>query len=406
MVVDENGNLTAAVDALRPNGQATITAISGVASATCKTTIVDWTANRLQLELASYLTDYNVTEGLDGALYSTYGLTLYKSTDDFVTKMTVGALPATTDKKLLFTPHGVILRGEAAIYKSVDDMQTWTLCIDGLYNCLYHAFDYYYDAANELVYVYTGEYTMDYNTRRCRVIRGVIESDGSETWTTAIEFYTPDEYTADPVGNIPSAHHIHLVTVDQATGRVYAGTGDGNPQCNIVISNDHGVTWQTLGTGAQKWRTLSMWFTDDYVYWNMDTSAPQSIWRLARANLSAQEPENDLSAEVQKLNNGSHWYHCWGKDDQGRDIVIMAQAQEGQIRDWMSRVYGIRELVNGNVEIQELLAARSNTPDVYTPMAQFEPQLQHGDYIYLNGRQLMDHNRLWKMRFVREAAPA
>ena len=277
------------------------------------------------------------------------------------------------------------------------------MCVDELMSCLQTAFDYYEDESTGIVYVYTGEYDL-VSSNRHKVYRGTILPDGSETWDVVLDLYSYDEYVADPVNNHPSATHIHVVTVDKATGDVYVGTGDGGNQCRIFRSADNGENWQTLGEGSQLWRTLSIWFTETYVYWNMDSNEPQSIWRIARSDLAAQSPVNDLKVQVRELANGSMWYYCWAVDDLGRDVVVMAQSVEGHLRDLMGRLFGIVELEDGSVEIQELLAIDPNIPSP-TTFTQLEPKVFQDGVLYCRSRSTLNTNSIWKLRFLREAAP-
>lgn len=400
VTVGENGNINAAIDALRPDGNAVITATAGTESVDCNVTIVPWQANNLYLELDALLqpnTNTRPVLALDGSIYGVSGTNIVHTTDNFATTTALPSLPVDgSGKCLLFTPLGVFLRGTSTIYKSVDNLQTWTLCVDGLQDHLYPAFDYYYDGTD--VYVFTGEYTLPGTTRH-KVTRGKIEPDGTETWTTALEFYSKDEYAADN-NNIPVCRHIHVVTVDPYTGNIYVGTGDWDHECHFMLSEDLGETWRVLGSGNQNWRTLSVWFTANYIYWNMDTSAPQSIWRLARTNLAAQAVGNDLKELVALLDNGALWYTCWAKEDNGTDVLILSSSPEGQIRDWNCRLFGIYEIA-GIASVEELAVIESNTPDIYVPQCQLEPKFQSGDYVYFRPRGVADDMSLWRMKFRR-----
>ena len=102
--------------------------------------------------------------------------------------------------------------------------------------------------------------------RAHKVHRGVIDSD-SETWDVVLEF-DPENSEGDL-----KAYHIHVVAVDKYTGDIWVGTGDSGQSSRIIISQDNGETWKVIGAGSQDWRCLSIWFTEDYIYWNMDTSS-------------------------------------------------------------------------------------------------------------------------------------
>src|SRR5690606_15672706 len=122
-------------------------------------------------------------------------------------------------------------------------------------------------------------------------------------------------------------------------------------QSKIMVSEDFGENWRIIGHGAQTWRTLSIWFTEEYVYWNMDAASAQAIWRIDRKNLHNQSPDNDFKEKVAELIGGSHWYTTWAKDVYGDDVIIMGQTVEGRKRDHSARVFLIKEFPDGRVKV-------------------------------------------------------
>ena len=83
------------------------------------------------------------------------------------------------------------------------------------------------------------------------------------------------------------------------------------------------------------------------------------------------------------------WYPSWVQDEQGDSILILGQAAEGAQRDYRGRVFGIKELPGGAVDVQELLSVSSKQPDLYnsdTMYVQLQPQVQDtAGYIYFTG---------------------
>lgn len=417
--VSRTGLVRADVDALRPYGQGKITATNESGSAECEVTIVDWSANRLSLQTVAQLRGYVLTKAADGSVYASYNTDLYHSSDGLVTLEPLPDLPVTNYNAIpmLVTPFGYFMRPQGKVYRS-PDLQNWTLSCDfGTLGGLYHSFDWDYDEATETGYIYFGEYTADAGTgdRRHKVFRGVFHGQ-DETWSTILDFYSRNEYTADPVTNTPSAKHVHIVIVDRSIHQLWVGTGDLDHECRMMYSDDHGDTFRILGEGSQKWRTLSIWFTTRYVYWNMDSEVKASIWRIPRSVYDTNgfwptiTAENDYTEKVIDLFNGSLWYHCWAKDDLGDDIVIMNTTAEGQWRDWRARVFSIKELPDASVEVEELISVAAADPSVYNPFHQLTVRLQDANgYIYFKGREL-PWSGLYKMRLsrlppVREIVP-
>lgn len=367
---------------------------------TCKITIVDWETNKLELELVEIIDSYSGLIEVDGYVYGYRNGKLYRTNDSFETVEEVGISNISNFQKIFKTPLGYIARTiypNGKIYKS-QDLLNWELIFTPAIRGLYHAFDYYFDNTN--LYVYCGEYSADENTSstRHKVYRGILDANGRNDWSVVLEFYSTDEYDADN-SLTPRCRHIHLVQTDKYTGDVYVGVGDSSDHSLIWISEDNGDTWDSLGEGInQQYRSLAMWFTEDYIYWNMDTSAPQHIFRLKKA-----DKYNHAKKEVvAKLDNGSMWYICDAIiPDNKEKTIIMGQSAEGKIRDMRGRLYSIQELPNGDNQIFELYSVEGKDEDVYYPFLQLEPRLQDKNgYIYCVGRGTKD-DRLWKMRFTR-----
>lgn len=399
VTVDSNGNLNASADALAPGGQAVITASDGLNIARCNVTIVPWTANVLTLESVDVTLNLWPSLFTDGTtIYGVNANALYRSLDGLMSATRLPDLPATASHApLLFTPNGTFFRAIDGIYKSTDGMQTWTLCVGNMITCLVEAFDFYYDSGTGNVYVYAGEYDT-ITTNRHKVYRGVIASNGDETWTVIKDFRSPVEYDADPGNPALAARHIHVVKVDQSTGDLYVDTGDAEGMTWFLRSTDQGDTWQTLGAN-DGFRMLSVWFTDDYMYWNIDSTNNQAIWRLARTDIPSQAVGNDLKSKVADLVNSSFWYTCSALDDNDVPIQIVSQSNEGAHRDMCARLFSIKENQNGTVSIEEIhmiYGAETQT--------QLEPKFQVGDYLYCVGRNT--DKFMWKMIWKRLTPPA
>lgn len=396
--VDKDGWVVALRNKLRPDGQAIITATSGAETATCQVTIVTWTT-----EKHSVVSKVFPSTSLQGLLPSKLsnkivagdGKDLYEVVNgDFSNLRHLATFPDNLGNlPIIETPFGFFawtsngytgVNTKAHIYHSTD-LINWTVEVETDFSGLYHSIDWYYDGTK--VYVYASEYGTNLD-HRFKVIRGTYTATGVGTWATIKEFYSQNEFKNS--GLSPSIRHFHLVTVDKSTGYVYVGSGDSDHECFLLLSKDNGDTFKVLGTNSQEYRILSVWFTKTYIYWNMDSASGQRVFRLAKSNLDAQSVDNDLKETVATLDNGSHWFHCWAKDELGEDIVIMGASPEGEKRDWLSRLFSFKELPNLKVEVKELLALPSSTPDVYdngiTMYAQLEPKFYHNGKLYVRGR--------------------
>ena len=446
--VDPAGGLLAVQDARRENARATITArlADGSYVDSCQATIVDWTANLSELKVVAnpYASYILATEGEN--LYYVLGRDLYSTSDGFKTSQLLSTLPEDMDlPKMLVTPFGYFVQCNRTIFRS-HDLADWTASFTMNMRGLNHSLTYHWEPGSQTGYVYAGEYSSDPNERHC-VCRGVFPATGEAAWDTILDFPSLSEWRSDP-STLHAVRHVHTVTVDPYTGHVWVGTGDTDVHSKLLYSDDNGESFRLVGVGDQAYRTLSIWFTERYVYWSMDAYHDQSCWRIPRSRFEESgfwpsltpeltsgstrpggryyvtasetdghfpvpvgeiyeetvarglnetkrvraigDPEYDYKEKVVELVNGTLWYHLWVQDDRGDPILVLGQAAEGAHRDFRGRVFGIKELPDGNVDVQELLSVSSRHPRRYdydTMYVQLEPKAQDAQgYIYFTGR--------------------
>ena len=114
---------------------------------------------------------------------------------------------------------------------------------------------------------YLGEYFL--NNKRKEVVNLYKSSDNGEKWVVI--------YTLNDV------RHIHCVQYDPFDKLIWVSTGDKNEESKILVSNDEGISWVTIGSGDQKFRNVSFLFTENHVYWGSDAPAKQNyIYRYRR----------------------------------------------------------------------------------------------------------------------------
>lgn len=174
--------------------------------------------------------------------------------------------------------------------------------------------------------------------------------------TTRMTFYTPDDFKSQ--GLTPQARHIHFLVQDNYSDLIFMGTGDYDNQSNIYFSTDSGLSFKTLGGGNQKWRSLTMFFDKDYIFWNMDSTSPQYIIRLKRTDIK----ENvDISKTNQyPLINSALW--CSENVKVSGDaisMVVMSSNTEGRMYDENFRNYGII-IKNNEPVVYELFARKAS----------------------------------------------
>ncbi len=439
--VDQNGTIYAQEDKLGNESQAIITAIPIDGSDEVRTniTIVNWNSNFSSLAIE--LTPDGIGELItkDGStLYTSAGPNLYSSTDGLKTKSRVGDFPSAEIQTpvIIKTPYSHYLRVDNKIFETnnyVDYSEILTTQPSGQateHPGLNHMFAYDVDSG----YIYAGEYTLARDNRHS-VYRGKVNNLGLKEWKKIFEFDSVNE------NSVNSVYHIHTVVVDPYTGNVWIGTGDSDSESRLYYSDDHGESFKLFAIGAQYYRILSMWFTKDYIYWNTDSDTEkQVISRVKRSDMvdheltprlesgqtkegvkyyvyksdgslpsgvgntyietnphtlnkenivyAVDDPEFNYRKIVAELENGSHWYHLWVKDNKGEDLLLMNAAAEGEKRDKRGRVFGLKEREDGSVDVQELLSISPATDRATSHYVQLVPSFQDDEgYIYFRGRE-------------------
>jgi hypothetical protein len=115
--------------------------------------------------------------------------------------------------------------------------------------------------------IYVGEYFPN-NARKfpARVFKS---EDQGQTWRVAL--------------SIRRIRHIHSVQYDPFERKIWVCTGDKDEESSILFSDDGGETWNYLVKGDQRFRTMSLSFTDEHIYWGTDTPSRQNyIYRYYR----------------------------------------------------------------------------------------------------------------------------
>jgi hypothetical protein len=454
LLVLPDGEIEALVDVVAPSSAPVFEVHSPSLNATkvFSPTVVNWTANVSALEEL----DVPVADQILGAdelgVYFSQGSDLYRSGDGMQSSEWIGPLPTllASDAQLRATPFGFILRSGSSIYHSLD-LASWSLEFAAAVGGLRSNFDTYWDPAAALGKVILSEYSTATDSRHA-VYVGSFQPNGESTWQTVFVFSSIEEGEADPM-LLDVARHVHVSAIDPYTGDLWVGTGDTSLQSRILTARSGTNNLEVLGLGSQEWRSLAIWFSPTHIYWNMDTTESQSVWRIPRtmrdplsgwvsitpelASGTTQpgirylvtadapnprlpvavgetwvettprpldsdhrvrpldDPAFDYREHVAELDNGSHWFQLWVEDDQGEAVSIMAASAEGHLRDGLGRVFGLKERPDGSVDVQELIAVEP--APFASPYVQLEPLTQDPlGFVYFEGR--MTGQGLYKTR--------
>ena len=68
-----------------------------------------------------------------------------------------------------------------------------------------------------------------------------------------------------------SIRHVHSCRYDKFEKKIWVFTGDYDGQCKVLVSDVDFKDVSVLGDGTQNWRAVSAFFTEENVYWIMDS---------------------------------------------------------------------------------------------------------------------------------------
>lgn len=119
--------------------------------------------------------------------------------------------------------------------------------------------------------VYFGEYLDNVERGEMRVYR---YRQGADALETAYVF---------PANSI---RHIHGIYFDRFSGALFCLTGDAEKECSIFKTVDGFQTLETVGSGDETWRAVSLLFTGNSFYYGTDAEFRiNNIFHVNRENL-------------------------------------------------------------------------------------------------------------------------
>jgi hypothetical protein len=109
--------------------------------------------------------------------------------------------------------------------------------------------------------IYFGEYGSNYNYNKVPIY---VSKDDGFSWEVIFEFNNKD------------IRHIHGIFEDIYTNSIWICTGDTDSESRIIQTDYNFTTLNTIGSNTQDFRTCTLFFTEKYVYWNMDSHIADS----------------------------------------------------------------------------------------------------------------------------------
>ena len=149
---------------------------------------------------------------------------------------------------------------------------------------------------------YLGEYFR--NNKRNSAVNLLKSKDDGQSWHVLRSW--------------PDIRHIHCVQYDPFTGGIWVGTGDTDMESRILVLSAEGETRQEICSGDQRYRAVSLIFTESQVYWGSDSPTRQNhIFRYHR-----KKGEIETLAAI----DGPVYYAL----EMGNGIKLLATTAEGE----------------------------------------------------------------------------
>jgi hypothetical protein len=168
--------------------------------------------------------------------------------------------------------------------------------------------------------IYFGEYGA--NERRKAVPVWASRDDG-QTWQIIHYF---------PAGSIK---HIHGVYRDPFSDRLWIPTGDFAGECFLYSADPDFRDVRRHGDGTQPWRSVSLLFSKDHIYWGMDS-------QLQSSQLCAFDRVTETLTQHQKF-PGPVWY---SKQLDDGWVVLQTTVESGPgVQDDSAHVFVSRDLL-------------------------------------------------------------
>jgi hypothetical protein len=211
-------------------------------------------------------------------LYIADGANLYKSTDRGSTLTLINGGSMSVDKvyPLISGAMLAVKRGDndsCKIYRSADGETSWTEVAS--LEVAYMEQGICQDSVTEKIYL--GSYVTGAST--CGDI--YCSQDDGLTWNV--------------IQSIESVKHIHCILEDPYNpGTLYLCAGDTNEQSKIIKTSNGFTDITVVGSGSQQWRTVSLIFKENYIFWAMDSTVITEPPYIVKMNRQTKEVERLL----------------------------------------------------------------------------------------------------------------
>lgn len=160
-------------------------------------------------------------------------------------------------------------------------------------------------------YIYYGEYFPNPKRKEVNIFRS---KDGLD-WEIIYSF--PEK----------SIKHVHVLQYDTFSNKIWFSTGDANKECILGFTDLDFSNLTMIGKNSQKWRSLEFVFSEDRVYWGMDTP-------LVQSTIVSYNRRNERVETIANFDGPIYNFKKIGKKG-----YIIVTATEGGISEWDDRAH-------------------------------------------------------------------
>ena len=282
----------------------------------------------MKLKVERIIPNLRIHTIIKGSLVASCGYKIYRSEDNGKSWSFCNRLPVQYHKQLLSGNRLIsrLLRIGISQIKQIFKDKLLICCHEGIF--LSDPFFSYFERVNlpcrffQLMdnsicatpeYIYYGEYL--YNPKRREAVN-IFRSEDGLKWDIVYSF--PEK----------SIKHVHVLQYDTFSNKIWFSTGDRDAECILGFTDLDFSNLTIIGKNSQKWRSLEFVFSEDRVFWGMDTPLVQS--KLLSYNRRSERVETIADFDgpiynIKKLNK-----------DKG---FVLATATEGGKGEWDNKAH-------------------------------------------------------------------
>lgn len=208
--------------------------------------------------------------------------------------------------------------------------------------------------------------------RPCRILRrgAALAADGNvyfgeyllnrERGPMRVYRYTPGADRVEIAHVFPAGtvRHIHGVFDDPYDGSLWALSGDVGDECRFMRTTDAFRTIEVIGSGDETWRSVSMLFAPDAIYYAMDAEFTQNyLYRIDRKTHERTRLAAVNGPVYQSHVSGEQYYFavsaelCPSQQGRSAELWRLREGESGErVATLEKDAYSVRYFMTGTID--------------------------------------------------------